>query len=493
MLFPTFAFAVFFLIVLTAGWLLHARPAAWKVFMLAASYLFYGWWDERFVALIVASTVGNQILARLVHRSADTHRRRIVAVGVAFNLAILGFFKYAGFFVDSTNDTLEALGLGGNLPLLSIVLPVGISFFTFQALSYVLDVHRGVIEPARALDFAVYLAFFPQLVAGPIVRASEFLPQLEKRLNPRDIDLTRALVLIGAGLFKKVVIASYLADEIVDDVFAFPDRFSSAEVLIGVYAYAIQIYADFSGYTDIAIGVALLMGFRFPPNFDRPYRATSVRDFWRRWHMTLSRWLRDYLYISLGGNRGGARVRDRNLLITMVLGGLWHGAAWTFVIWGALHGLYMIAERRAETTPRPRPADAVPSGGDGPVVAAATTPTRLFEPGLVRRVLARVRTFHLVCLGWIFFRAPSFDVAFDVIVRLFTAWGDPSPTLTPILLWTIAVALAAQYLPRVGLTNIQSDLSRLPPWVQALGFALWLLVVDRLGPEGVAPFIYFQF
>ncbi|MEQ8717028.1 MAG: MBOAT family protein [Acidimicrobiales bacterium] len=499
MLFPTFVFATFFLIVLPVGWLLHSRPTAWKVFMLAASYVFYGWWDVRFVALIVASTIGNQILADLVHRSAGRTRSRIVTVGVAFNLVTLGFFKYAGFFVDSANDTLESLGVGGDLPLLSIVLPVGISFFTFQALSYVLDVHRGTIEPARPLDFAVYLAFFPQLVAGPIVRASEFLPQLEKRLNPRDIDLTRALVLIGAGLFKKVVIASYLADAIVDDVFAFPERFSSLEVLVGVYAYAIQIYADFSGYTDIAIGIALLLGFRFPPNFDRPYQAVSIRDFWRRWHMTLSRWLRDYLYISLGGNRGGAHRRDRNLLLTMVLGGLWHGAAWTFVIWGALHGFYMIAERHAEKA-RMALGDRRPGGSDhggdsgGAVrTVAETRADGIVAPGLRTRILGRIRTFHLVCLGWIFFRAGSFDAALNVIERLFVAWGDASPAVTGILVWTIAASLAAQYLPRVGLTNLQSDLSRLPVWVQAVGFALWLLVIDRLGPEGVAPFIYFQF
>ena len=266
MLFPTFTFAVFFAIVLCVGWSLHSRPVLWKLFILAASYVFYAWWNPRFVLLLVASTVVNTVCGRLIHSAANnpTARKAALAVAVLYNLGVLAFFKYYDFFITSVQDGLEQLGWSTNLPLLRVVLPVGISFFTFQALSYVIDVYRNKIPTCDLLDFAVYLAFFPQLVAGPIVRAAEFLPQLAQRLNPLDIDLTRAGLLIALGLFKKVVISSYLAAALVDDVFGFPDQFSGLEILLALYGYAIQIYADFSGYTDIAIGVAMLLGFRFP-------------------------------------------------------------------------------------------------------------------------------------------------------------------------------------------------------------------------------------
>jgi len=462
MLFPTFTFALFFIVVLTVGWLMPGRRAWWKLFMLAASYFFYAYWDVRFVGLIVASTVLNQAaatwLARLGHPGA---RRAVVSVAVAANLASLGFFKYAGFFTDSAESALEGLGISADLPLLNIILPVGISFFTFQAISYVLDVYRGDAEPAKPLDFAVYLAFFPQLVAGPIVRAHELIPQLNEPRTLRHTDFTRAVVLIAAGLFKKMVVATYLAEALVDDVFAFPDRFSSLEVLLGVYGYAIQIYADFSGYTDIAIGVALLMGIHLPENFNQPYRAASIQEFWRRWHLSLSRWLRDYLYIPLGGNRGGELRRDRNLLATMVLGGLWHGAAWTFVLWGALHGLGLLAERRLGW--------------------------RL--PGVV----ARVVTFHFVCFGWILFRAESLGSAGDVLSRLFGGWGAETAGLTWVPVALIVAALATQFWPRAATEPTLRAASHLPVLVTALAFSCWLVVLEQFGPEGVAPFIYFQF
>ena len=462
MLFPTFTFALFFIVVLTVGWLMPGRRAWWKLFMLAASYFFYAYWDARFVGLIAASTVLNQTaavwLARLQHPGA---RRAVVSVAVVANLASLGFFKYAGFFVDSAESALESVGIAADLPLLNIILPVGISFFTFQAISYTLDVYRGDAEPAKPLDFAVYLAFFPQLVAGPIVRAHELIPQLNKPRALRHTDFTRAVVLIAAGLFKKMVVATYLAEALVDDVFAFPDRFSSLEVLLGVYGYAIQIYADFSGYTDIAIGVALLMGIRLPENFDQPYRAASIQEFWRRWHLSLSRWLRDYLYIPLGGNRGGELRRDRNLLLTMLLGGLWHGAAWTFVLWGALHGVGLLVERRLGW--------------------------RL--PGVV----ARVVTFHFVCFGWILFRAESLGAAGDVMGRLFGGWGAEPASLTWVPVALIVVALATQFWPRTATEPTLRAASHLPVLVTALAFSCWLVVLEQFGPEGVAPFIYFQF
>ena len=469
MLFPTIQFALFFVVVLTANWLLLPHRRQWKWFMLAASYFFYGAWDWRFVFLIVASTLFNQATAQWMSRSDDqATRRTAVMVAVAGNLVVLGWFKYYGFFVSSLINLFRPLGIDLPLPLLEITLPVGISFFTFQALSYVIDIYRGKEHPAPLLDFAVYLAFFPQLVAGPIVRSSEFMPQIDTPKNPRRVDATRAFGLIAGGLFKKVVVANTLAGAIVDPVFASPTQFSALEVMVGVYGYAVQIYADFSGYTDIAIGVALLMGFRFPDNFNSPYAAVSIQDFWRRWHMTLSRWLRDYLYIPLGGNRVSRAMTYRNLALTMVLGGLWHGAAWTFVIWGAFHGLLLAWERwRTESSE----------------YARAETPAS--------RGIRRFVTFHLVCLGWVLFRADSMSRVGEILGRLFD-WG-PAPAVTPTVLVLIAGGIAVQYIPGDWRLRMQAAFSHLRPVAMTAALASFLLVLDGFGPEGVAPFIYFQF
>jgi D-alanyl-lipoteichoic acid acyltransferase DltB (MBOAT superfamily) len=344
--FPSFEFAFFFPVVLALSWALMPHPRAWKPFVLAASYLFYAAASPRYCLLLAGLTLANQLGAVLVHRARDERTAKwIVAAMVAVDLGVLGVFKYYGFFVDEFGRLLDSIGLGMPLPLLTLALPIGLSFITFQAISYVVDVKRGLLPPASILDFGLYLSFFPHIVAGPIVRAREFIPQLAKPRNPNDVAVGAAVVLIALGLVKKVAIADYLAREVVDPVFGVPEAYAAPDVALAAYAYAVQIYCDFSGYTDIAIGVALLMGFVFPQNFNSPYRATSFRDFWRRWHITLSRFLRDFLYIPLGGNRGGQLKTARNLMITMTLGGLWHGAAWGFVLWGALHGVCLVVER----------------------------------------------------------------------------------------------------------------------------------------------------
>ena len=479
MLFPTITFAVFFVVVFVCSWALRPYRTPWLLFLLAASWFFYGYWDERFVLLLAASTAGNWIVGGAIAESrgpedapASTTAKFFLAFGVALNLIVLGWFKYYGFFVTSATNTLRDLGIDADPTLLDITLPVGISFFTFQGISYLVDLMRGQVRPMSLLEFAVYIAFFPQLVAGPIVRATEFAPQLTNAV-PQYVPAAEAFRLIFNGLFKKVVISSYLATEIVDPVYAVPGDHSSWELLIGTYAYAIQIYADFSGYTDIAIGCALLLGFRFPQNFNSPYVALSVQDFWRRWHMTLSRWLRDYLYIALGGNRGTKAFIYRNLMLTMVLGGLWHGAAWNFVIWGALHGGYLVLERVL---------------GEN---AAVQQRLGAIPPAL-RPILRWTLTFNLVCLAWIFFRASDFDTAMTIIGRIFTAWGD-APLVTPLILLTIAASIGMQFFPRDFTVRIQSFYSRMAPAAQAAVFGIGLLFIDALGPEGVAPFIYFQF
>jgi alginate O-acetyltransferase complex protein AlgI len=520
-LFPTIRFAIFFSLVLPTSWLLMPRRLRWKAFILAASLVFYGAWDAHYVVLLVGSIVGNQVLANAIHLSHDEKaRNRWTAVAVVANLSVLGWYKYAGFFSDSSSSALSWFGIGWQLSLPNVVLPIGISFFTFQALSYVIDVRRRIIHPASFLDFAVYLSFFPHLIAGPIVRAREFLPQLRKRRDPRHVDASLAFWLIASGLVKKVVIASYLA-ETADALFAVPQRHGGVEALFGIYAYALQIYADFSGYTDMAIGIALLLGFRFPANFDAPYSATSLQDFWRRWHMTLSRWLRDYVYVPLGGNRGGKAKMFRNLMLTMIVGGLWHGAGWTFVAWGALHGGGLVFERwRTEVRARANatnervsdaeveaaaPATDVPTTGEdeqpgGGVVVEVTVehlhttePTYAIEGaerGTPRRWLHRLLTFNFVCLGWVFFRATSFANAFEVLGRLF------HPSATALSGWVIVAIfgmLVAQHVPASASSRAQAVWSRWPLWAQASSLAAVLIVVDVLGPTGVAPFIYFQF
>jgi alginate O-acetyltransferase complex protein AlgI len=474
MLFPTIDFAIFLGVVFVAHWVLQAQPRRWKVFMVGASYVFYGWWDWRFVFLLGGVTIIAQVGAQAIHHTRNERpRRAILAATLVAVLGVLAWFKYYGFVALNLTNVLHAFGAHSPLPLLQVALPVGISFFTFMAISYVVDVYRRSLRPAGWLDFAVYLSFFPHLVAGPIVRGGELLPQIRQRRDPRRIDYSRAAYLIFGGLFKKVVISSFLASAIVDPVFGAPGLHSSVEILVAVYAYAIQIYADFSGYTDIAIGVALLLGFRFPENFDAPYTARSLQDFWRRWHMTLSRWLRDYVYIPLGGSRKGTRKTYRNILITMLLGGLWHGAGWTFVFWGGLHGAGIATGRwRRER----RVAEGLPPVSDSPRDL----------------VLQRVATFHLVCLGWVFFRADSLGTAGTLLRRLFTSFG-PAPLVTPVVLLVVAGMLAAQYLPKELPAKVMDGFSQLRPAAQGVVLGGLLFAITTLGPQGVAPFIYFRF
>ena len=463
MLFPTVQFGIFFPIVLALSWALMPRPIAWKPFILIASYVFYAAASPLFCLLLGGVTLWNYGAARLIDRSSsEPARRRLCALAVAGDLTALGVFKYYTFFAESVARVLHSMGFGTALPLLTIALPVGISFFTFQAISYTVDVKRGLIEPARLLDTAIYLSFFPHLVAGPIVRAREFLPQLAKPRDPEHVAVSAGLTLIGLGLVKKVVIADYLGRTVVDPVFAVPQAYHGPDVLLASYAYAAQIYCDFSGYTDIAIGLALLLGFVFPQNFNSPYRATGFRDFWRRWHMTLSRFLRDFLYIPLGGSRGSRLLTYRNLMITMVLGGLWHGAAWTFVIWGAFHGLGLVCEHAF--------------GG------------KLKTPGWLRWFV----TFHLVVLGWVVFRAQAVGVAWSFLSRL-GSWGAPTLWTAPVLV-AIVVAIGPQLLPPRPLERLQEWLGRVNPLPLAVVLAVLILFVAATVPsDGVPPFIYFRF
>jgi alginate O-acetyltransferase complex protein AlgI len=463
MLFPTIQFGIFFPIVLAISWGLMARPHLWKPFILLASYVFYAAASPVFCLLLAGVTLWNHLAAQLIGRSSDDQtRRRITAAAVTGDLLALGVFKYYSFFAESVARAFHAVSLGVPLPLLTVALPVGISFFTFQAISYTVDVKRGLIEPARLMDVAIYLSFFPHLIAGPIVRAREFLPQLKSPRDPRHVAVSSGLFLIGLGLVKKVVIADYLGRTVVDPVFGVPQAYHAPDVLLAAYAYAAQIYCDFSGYTDIAIGLALLLGFVFPQNFDSPYRATGFRDFWRRWHMTLSRFLRDFLYIPLGGNRGSRLMTYRNLMLTMVLGGLWHGAAWTFVLWGVYNGLGLIIEHAL--------------GG------------RLKTPTWLRWFV----TFHLIVLGWVLFRAQQIGIAWSFLSRL-VSFGAPTLWTAPVLL-AILVTIGPQLLPPRPLDRFQAWLGKLNPALLGIALSVLILFVAATVPsQGVAPFIYFRF
>ena len=466
MLFPTMIFGLFFLFVFVTAWSLERENGRRKAFLLLASWVFYGWWDWRFVALLIFSATFNWAIAEAIDRSPrKSARKGLVALAVAVDLGVLGVFKYYGFFIDQLGAALDMLGWKRDLPLLQIVLPVGISFFTFQAISYVVDVYKGTCQKARSLlDVMLLMSFFPHLVSGPIVRARDLLPQFNQVPKPSRTMFTEALLLIVWGLFKKTVIASELSTGLVDPVFFDPSAYGAADLLAAAYGYAVQIYCDFSAYSDIAIGVAALLGYRFPRNFDQPYRAASLQEFWRRWHISLSSWLRDYVYIPLGGGRGGKLMACRNILITMLLGGLWHGAAWTFVAWGALHGLVLSIERLFKGA----------------------------RKSLFPTVIGIVITFHVVCLGWILFRADSFSTALTYLQGL-SRWTSPPRAATPFLVGMIGFGLLMHFLPRRALERLGSVLKFAPSPAFGVAAGMMLLVVEAIRPEGIAPFIYFQF
>jgi alginate O-acetyltransferase complex protein AlgI len=343
-LFNSIAFLCFLPLVLLG---VSALPQRWRnPFLLVASYVFYGAWDWRFLFLLFGTTcVDFWCAGKIFASGAPRTRRRFLLLSLGTNLTVLGFFKYYNFFVGSAVQVLAACGIQASPWTLSVILPVGVSFYTFQSMAYVIDVYRGDMQPAaRFRDYALAVAFFPQLVAGPIERISHLLPQLLARVRPAPERIQIGLTLMMLGFTKKVLIADLLAPE-VDRIFSNPAQMSSGLLLKGAYCFALQIYGDFSGYSDIARGVAELLGVRLMKNFEQPYLSQSITEFWRRWHISLSSWLRDYLYISLGGNRRGARITYRNLMLTMLIGGLWHGANWTFVVWGGLHGTYLALER----------------------------------------------------------------------------------------------------------------------------------------------------
>lgn len=464
MIFTELRFVLFFALVFGVHWSLDSQRAR-KVWLLLASYFFYAAWDWRFLSLIVISTLVDYVAGlRLGATDDPLARRRWLLASLATNLGMLGFFKYFGFFVDSAEDFFGFLGLGFSRPVLEIVLPVGISFFTFQTMSYSIDVFRGRLEPTRdLLDLSLFVAFFPQLVAGPIVRASTFLPQLQRRGRLSAIQARPLVLLFLTGFVKKACISDNVA-MVVDQYFASPSDFTAAAAYLGVVLYAIQIFCDFSGYSDMAIASAGLLGYTLGDNFRAPYMALNVREFWQRWHISLSTWLRDYLYVPLGGSRGSKLFTARNILLTMLLGGLWHGAAWRFVVWGLLHGVALVAHR-------------------------ALFGTEHRQSSVVFRWLSRLATFYWICLTWIFFRAPDLETARQALSSwiLFDSPGTQSFAAE----WWFLVALLVPF-HYLG-ERVERPASALPAWAFSLAYGAAVALALLFVRFEAQPFIYFQF
>ena len=474
--FVTTSFVLFFLPVLCIGWLLRSRPAIYKFFLIAAGLYFYSNLGVEYLILLMGVALLNWGAGYLLGKTVRSlHRKLIVGVNVSLHVLILAFFKYAESFFLWLNDC-----MGQDSPIREwllesgagdIVLPAGLSFYTFQGLSYVIDHFRNPDRPARSFaDVLAYISFFPTIMAGPIMREQDFFPQLEGQANDQR-GFNEGMTLILSGLFKKVALATYLSEHMVDPFFRDPESYASGAALIGIYAYSIQIFLDFSGYSDLAIGIGRLMGFRLPQNFDSPYRSLNLQEFWHRWHISLSRWLRDYLYIPLGGNRRGNRYV--NLTVTMVIGGIWHGNSINFLIWGFFHGIGLVVVHAF-----------------GQLKKRLSISTKSHYSKLLS-VLSWLLTFHFVTLLWVFFRAKDLNEAQNVLKAVVSAHdGTPIPSMAVLI---ILLGLFMQWIGPACFRAFTGLQSRLPWPLQAIIVGLLGGVILSIAPEGVLPFIYFNF
>src|SRR4051812_17746426 len=494
MLFVEFRFFWFFLAVFCVYWSLRDNRSR-KIWLLLCSYFFYAAWDWRFLFLLMGSSALDYFVSMKLARTENpAARRRWLVLSLCANLGTIAIFKYCNFFISSAAVLLAWLGLPASLHTLNIIIPVGVSFYTFHSMSYTIDVYRRKLEPVRSpLDLACFIGFFPQMVAGPIVRASQFLPQLRSIRRFAEVDGRGALVLFLTGFIKKACIADGVAP-FVDRYFDAPWNFTAASGWDAVLFYAIQIYCDFSGYTDMAIATAGLLGYQLPVNFRFPYFATNISDFWHRWHISLSSWLRDYLYIPLGGNRGPAWSVYRNIMITMLLGGLWHGGAWTFVIWGGLHGLALTVHRAWSHRRNVLP-DAKEMEGRAlsrPYVKRdATAGVPPVGPQSLAGWFSWLLTVYWVCFAWIFFRAVDLHHAVPVL-RSFVFL--PSAGTQNLGVWMLWIVIALGIVHWLNFRETFSTWWRRPPApVFAAGYGCAFAVVLLFIPPHYAPFIYFQF
>ncbi|MGF1510517.1 MAG: MBOAT family O-acyltransferase [Myxococcota bacterium] len=481
MLFHSLQFLVFLPVVFALYWSVGPGLERWrsglrKWLLLTASAVFYMAWNPAPFLIVLYCATADYGLARAMGRSRNPRTRRIlVTASVVSNLGILAFFKYTNFLYETAVIVSGWVGIEIVYHRLDILLPIGLSFVVFQTLSYTIDVYRGDCEPRSSwVDVALFISFFPQIIAGPIVRAHHFLPQLDRKpVLPDDVGST-ALFRIAKGLTKKLLVADLLAANLIDRVFASPDLYTPVEVWAGVFAYTLQIYYDFSAYSDVAIGSAALFGFHIPENFNRPYKARNLPEFWQRWHISLSTWLRDYLYIPLGGNRGGRWRTLRNVMITMVLGGIWHGASWRMALWGGVHGVGLCLTRLYwwRTSPPAR-------------------------PSWWRTAVGWVVTFLSVMLARIFFRAESMRRAYEVFEGMAIDWADPflwvAPNLTPRVLVVMGLATAIHFGPSDLFQRVNRYFIRLPVLARAGALTAITLIIEKVADFEVQTYIYFQF
>ena len=487
--FTSAAFWIFFLFVLAGYSLVYKKLLIRNIYLFLISLFFYYKAGGLFLFILIFVTVIDYTCGFLIYKSKRTAGRRFfVLLSIISNLGLLGYFKYTGFIINTINelfgtqfrvyDLLSAFSnsiLGTSFDISYIILPVGISFFTFQSLSYTIDVYRKKMEPVRnIIDFGFYVSFFPHLVAGPIVRASVFIPQIYQEFRLSRHEFSHALYMISKGLIKKIIISNFIAINLVDRVFDAPSIYSGFENLLAIYGYGLQIYCDFSGYTDIAIGVALILGFRLPVNFNSPYKARSITDFWKRWHISLSQWLRDYLYISLGGNRKGKIRTYFNLMITMLLGGLWHGASLKFVIWGGLHGIGLVINRIWDSIFK-----------------------RRNSRSWIGRVFAVFITFQFVNFCWIFFRASDLDSVKIMLKQIFENFSPGSymtvlPAYSSALL-LMAVAYIIHFLPERIKESYRGLFIKIPLVAQLAVIMVVAILLFQMRTTEVMPFIYFRF
>ena len=441
-----------------------------KIYLIVFSlFFYYKAGGNYYILLVICAVVTHLLSKKMYDLEKQSSRKLLLALIVIANLGMLSYYKYTNFLIDNINAIFH-----GDLSFQNIILPIGISFFVFEAISYAVDLYRREMEPAKStLDFCFYISFFPKLVAGPIIRAKDFLPQMYKKLHLTKEEASSAIFLILIGLIKKAVISDYISTNFVDRVFDSPMSYTAFENLMAVYGYTLQIYCDFSGYSDMAIGLSLLMGFKIPPNFLTPYKSQSITEFWRRWHISLSSWLRDYLYISLGGNRKGKVRTYVNLFLTMLIGGLWHGASWKFVMWGGLHGGILVVERFFKQFIK------VPDNR-------------------LTRIVCIILTFHFVAFCWIFFRAGSFELAADVILNIGNLTFAPHEWLVIIegyknVFILIAIGYILHFLPEKFVNSVKAGFNNTPLVLKAgmAGLIFWLIYATM--SSGPQPFIYFQF
>ncbi|SDD45051.1 D-alanyl-lipoteichoic acid acyltransferase DltB, MBOAT superfamily [Dyadobacter soli] len=488
MVFNSYTFILFFVLLLG----LHNLPFSWKtkkINLLGASYLFYALWNPPFILLLWLSTVVDFYMAKLISVTENQRRRQLwLAVSLVLNLGMLSYFKYGGFLLENFTMLMNSLGIAFQAAKPDIILPVGISFYTFVTLSYTIDVYRRKFKPESSfLDFALFVTYFPHLVAGPIVRPEDLIPQFKQPVKATSEQFTWGLFLLTLGLFLKVVIADGWLAETSDFIFSLPFPVNPLDAWSAVLAFSGQIFCDFSGYSTCAIGVSLCLGFQLPENFRYPYASVGFSDFWRRWHLTLSTWLRDYLYIPLGGNLAGRYRTYLNLMITMLLGGLWHGASWNFVIWGGLHGLFLCIERLLRRKPR----QTQPAGQHEMVLQATVIPVRSSRLSTLLRVLL---TFFLVNVTWVFFRSPDFNTALKMLLCMFgVIMQGPKMLSTPDML-KVAIVTICLLVTHWNMRerSVKGLFQSLPWWFSGTMWAVMLILIV-LTQKSTGSFIYFQF